>query len=237
MLYMPRFGGTPYCPQGDYPAEPKVAARAWSLPAQALEVFTPVPGGLYHSPIEVIARTPEASGFLIMRLVDDQGNVLATAVETGGDVHGFLFTSLSFIAPPAGQPQRAVLEFCELGFEGRQQGGVRLPITIASGPRAVYVAEPTAGEASADPIRVSGCAQAYEGTIVLVAETRFGQRLGRAVAAGGVFDHAEFSGELNVAAPCLEVLVSVFAPTPSDHKTIDLIRIPVLLRSDPATRS
>ena len=236
MLYVPLFGATPNSRRWDYPAESRVAAKSWSLPAQALEVFSPVPGGLYHSPIEIIARTTEANGFLYMRLLDDQGGILATAVQQGGDVDGFLVTSLSYVAPSTGQPQGAVLEFSALGSEGTQQGGVRLPITIAPGTRAVSVAEPTAGVASGDPIRVSGFALAYEGTVVMVAETRFGQRLGRAVAAGGVFDHAGFSGVLNVAAPCSEVLVSVFAPTPSDHRAIDLIRIPVILRSSSATR-
>lgn len=239
MLYIPRF-----CERSNdlWAALPPLAPLGFatedgSHPHSAFEVLTPVPGCLYHSPIEVIVREPQAGVVLLIRLLTAAGNALAAQITASANPHGFFHLSLDFDdqSGAPGRPQPAVLEFREVNAQVGRPGFVHVPIAIASGPRAVNVLEPTAGATAADPIRVQGSALAYEGTVCILAETRFGQRLGRALASGGVFDHARFTSELHVATVCPEVLVSVFAPAPGDYKAVDPVRIPVFIRCTPGS--
>lgn len=239
MLYIPRF-----CERSNHlwTALPPLAPLGLvtgdaSCPHSATEVLTPVSGCLYHSPIEVIVREPRVGVVLLIRLLTATGNVLAAQIATSANPHGFFHLSLDFDDLPdaPGRSQPAILECREVNTQAGRPGFVHVPIAIASGPRAVNVLEPTAGATATDPIRVQGSALAYEGTVCILAETRFGQRLGRALASGGVFDHVMFTSELHVATVCPEVLVSVFAPAPGDYRAVDPVRIPVFMHRTPGS--
>lgn len=238
MLYIPRFGERSNHLWAGLPplAQLGMAHRDRSCPEPLLEVFTPIPGCLYHSPIEVIVRAPKPGAVLLVRLLNTKGDQLAVQLTTSADAHGFFRLSLPFDDPwdgLPGRPQLAVLECREVECRTAVPRAIRVPMAIFAGPRAVHVVEPRAGATATDPIRISGSALAYEGTVCVLAETRFGQRIGRAVAAGGVFDHADFASELHVAAFCPEVLVSIFAAAPGDYIAVDPIRIPVFMQTKP----
>ncbi len=213
---------------------PPPGQGAWSVPAREVELLTPVQGGLYHSPLQVILRKPPGSASLVVRLRNARGHTLAAYTVVGDGEYGFVSASLNFAVPP-GLPQKAELTVSDVGRPKQKRVLLRLPLAIEAGPRTVNVTAPQAGSYSSEPIYVDGSALAYEGTVIVTAETPFGQRIGRCVACGGVFDTAGFTVELQLALHYPEVLVSVFAPTPSKYRTIDYTRIPVIVGPEAPT--
>ena len=69
------------------------ATPVWVDPPQAIEVFSPVKDGLYHSPMAVNGFSRTFEGSVNLRLTDKDGHVLAERTTLGGSGDFAFFAS------------------------------------------------------------------------------------------------------------------------------------------------
>lgn len=207
--------------------------KAWPAPAAAIEVFSPVAGGLYHSPIEIIGNSLTFEGVVNIRLSLADGTVLAERATLGGGTeHKFFRTYVRFeILTGDSGPQDATLEVFEISAkDGSEINKVSLPITVAPGQRSIDVLQPAVGAKVCNPIPVAGYSFTFEANVNLIAEGRDGSPLVQANAMGGGLEYQEWGADLGpVAAPARAVLVSVLDYSAKDGQPLDETRIPVTL--------
>src|SRR5690606_28169142 len=121
---------------------PSAPPSPWMPPATAIEVFSPVAEGVYHSPIEVIGFSQTFEGQVNLRLRNEAGDVLAERGTLGGSVDGFAFfhTSLRFTTT---EEQNGTLEVFEISArDGSEINKVTLPLLLLPGQRVIDVDRP-----------------------------------------------------------------------------------------------
>lgn len=207
--------------------------KAWPAPAAAIEIFSPVAEGLYHSPIEIIGNSLTFEGVVNIRLKLADGTVLAERTALGGgSEHRFFHTYVRFeILSADPQPQDALLEVFETSAkDGSEINKVTIPITVAPGQRTIDVLQPAVGAKVCDPIPVAGYSFTFEANVNLIAEGRDGSTLAEGNAMGGGLEYLDWSAELGPISPAARaVLVSVLDYSAKDGQPLDQTRIPVTL--------
>jgi LysM repeat protein len=207
--------------------------RAWPAPATAIEMFSPVAGGLYHSPIEIIGNSLTFEGVVTMRLSLEDGTVLAERTTLGGGTeHRFFRTYIRFeILEENPQPHDATLEVFEISArDGSEINKVTIPLTIAPGQRSIDVLQPEVGAKVCNPIAVAGYSFTFEANVGLAAQSRDGATLLEGNAMGGGIDYQDWGAELGpITPPVRAVLISVRDHSAKDGQAIDETRLPVTL--------
>ena len=207
--------------------------KAWPPPEAAIEMFSPVAKGIYHSPIEVIGNSLTFEGVVNMRLSLTDGTVLAERYAMGGGTeHEFFHTYLRFETfYDDAELRDAVLEVFEVSAkDGSEINKVSIPITVETGQRSIDVLEPEVGAKVCNPITVEGYSLTFEGAVHLVAQRRNGATLVEGSGMGGGTEYRDWNAELGpINAPVRAVLVSVLDHSARDGQAIDETRIPVTL--------
>lgn len=207
--------------------------RAWPAPKVAIEMFSPVAAGLYHSPIEVIGNSLTFEGVVNIRLELADGTVLAERTATGGGTeHRFFHTYVRYeILSDDQQPQDAKLEVFEISAkDGSEINKVTIPITVGPGQRSIDVLQPTVGAKVCNPIPVAGYSFTFEANVNLVAQSRDGSTLIEGNAMGGGLEYQDWSADLGpITTAARAVLVNVLDYSAKDGQAVDQTRIPVTL--------
>jgi len=203
----------------------------WTPPDDAIEVLSPVTGAAYHSPIQVHGYSRTFEGNVIMRLLDEENNVIAQRNATGGSVDGFDFfqTLLRFVTQ---EEQEATLEVFEQdAATGDEINLVSIPILILPGQRLIDVEQPTVGAAVCSPFIISGYSNTFEGNVVIELSERDGSNIDLDNTNGGTLGlYAEFlaSAPLDVSEP-QPLLVGAYDLDAAGLGAVDLTRVPVAI--------
>lgn len=213
----------------------KMAATAtptpdpWTDPDAAIEVFSPITTGVYHSPIEVIgfSRTFEAS--VLVRVLDSKGEVIGERVTQGGSVDGFDFfhTQLRFYVK---SQQKGTVEVFELSArDGGEVHKVSIPVILLPGQRALDIETPNTGQSICTPVIISGYSDTFEANVVASLLTRSGEVLTMTTSMGGNFGiYARFSTVLSTTIDAPQpLLVDVYGGEGQGIGNMDQTRIPV----------
>lgn len=205
----------------------------WTDPAAAIEVFSPVAAGLYHSPMVVNGFSRTFEGNVNLRLTDKDGQVLAERNTLGGSVDGFAFFD-SYLRFTVGEMISATLEvFDTSAQDGSEISKVTLPVVLLPGQRVIDLNQPTMGAAVCSPVFVQGYANTFEANVVVTLDSRAGTQLALTTTLGGNLGvYANFSTTIShtVTAP-QPLLVSAYEGSPAGFGLIDHTRIPVELHS------
>lgn len=203
----------------------------WTAPTEAIELFSPVDGAVYHSPLEVIGFSQTFEGNVVVRLLDQSGAMIAERNAIGGSVDGFDFfhTTLRFISWDL---QRATLEVFEISAQdGSEINKVSAEIIILPGQRAVDLDFPAVGDTVCSPVVVAGYANTYEASLLAEMSGRDGTQLVQTAAIGGNLGlYADFvtTLEYTVDAP-QPVLISASGSDGIGLGPVDQTRVPVSL--------
>ncbi len=210
---------------------PTPAPKTWPAPDVAIELFSPVSGGRYHSPIEIIGFARTFEGNVNIRLKLEDGTLLAERNVTGGSTaHAFFQSSLRFETFTE-EPAPGLLEVFETSaVDGAEINKVTIPLTLAPGQRVLDITGPRVGARVCNPVLVTGYSFTFEGNLALSAQQRDGAPIWEGFATGGGGDYRDWSasaGPLTPPAPF--VLLSIREPSALDGAAIDETRIPVTL--------
>lgn len=207
----------------------------WTDPALPIELFSPVGGGLYHSPIEVIGFSQTFEGSVNLRLTDAAGNSLAERSTIGGSVDGFDFfhTYLRFTVT---EPITGLLEIFEISArDGSEINTVAIPLTLLPGQRVIDINNLTAGKAVCAPIVVTGYSNTFEATLLVDLSERSGDLITQTSTMGGNLGiYAEFLATLETetaesADAPQPLLISAYEEAASGDGPVDRTRFPVTL--------
>ncbi len=206
-------------------------------PSEAIEIFSPIAGTTYHSPIEVIGFSRTFESTVNLRLTDGDGNVLAERFATGGVVDGFDFfrTQLRFFVA---EPMSATLEVFEISAEdGREINKVTLPMTLLVGQRFIDVDAPLPGALVCELVTLAGYSTTFEANVTVEVDDRAGGELYTTFTSGGANGTYDiFSKTLAVSADLpVPLLIGAYESSARDGSAIDWTRIPfgVLPAGDP----
>lgn len=211
---------------------PTPAPETWPAPDVAIELFSPVAGGRYHSPIEIIGLARTFEGNVNIRLKLEDGTVLAERNTTGGSTaHAFFQSSIRFETFKEEPTTPGLLEVFETSAaDGAEINKVTIPLTLASGQRVLDVTGPRVGARVCNPILVTGYSFTFEGNLALSAQQRDGASIWEGFATGGGGDYRDWSASAGPFASSLPtVLLSIREPSALDGASIDETRIPVTL--------
>lgn len=202
----------------------------WTAPENAIELFSPVGPGAYHSPIEVIGYSQTFEGNVNLRLTDGDGNVLAERNTLGGSVDGFDFFH-SYLRFTLTAEISATLEVFETSAEdGSEINKVTVPLQLLPGQRFVDLNTPTAGAVVCDPLIVRGYSNTFEANVVVELRSRDGAVLTQTNAMGGNLGiYADFSATLDHSADAsAALLIGAYEVSARDGTPIDETHIPVI---------
>ncbi len=207
------------------------STNIWTAPANAIEVFSPVQTGIYHSPIEVIGFSRTFEGNVNLRLKDAKGTILAQRNATGGSVDSFAFfhTYLRFVIAT---PIAATLDIFESSAkDGSEIHKVSIPLMLQPGQRVVDIDSPTVGARVCNPLVISGYSNTFEATVNVTLHQRDKTALAQGSAQGGNLGiYANFTASFNhpVNAPQPR-LVSAYESDAAGRGLIDQTVVPVTL--------
>lgn len=211
--------------------EPVVWPVVWTDPPLPIELFSPVGGGLYHSPIEVVGFSQTFEGNVNLRLTDDGGNVLAERSTIGGSVDGFAFFH-SYLRFTVTEPITGLLEIFETSAEdGSEINTVAIPVTLLPGQRVIDINNPLPGQAVCAPVVVAGYSNTFEASLLVELVDRSGAVLNQEIASGGNLGiYAEFLAALeNDTSEAQALLVGAYEEAASGDGLVDQTRYPVTL--------
>jgi len=215
-------------------AEPTPTASVtpvWTDPTQAIEVFSPVAAGLYHSPIVVNGFSRTFEGNVNLRLTDKDGQVLAERNTLGGSVDGFDFFD-SYLRFTVSEPISATLDVFETSaMDGSEINKVQIPVVLWPGQRVIDLNTPIMGAQVCNPVLVSGYSNTFEATLAVTLNGRDGTQLTLTPTMGGNLGiYADFSTTIShtVSAP-QPLLVGAFEESAAGFGPVDQTRIPVEL--------
>jgi hypothetical protein len=216
------------------PTPTPTSTVVWTDPDRAIELFSPVADGLYHSPIEVRGFSQTFEGVVNLRLSAAGGEVLAERTAMGGSVDGFAFfaTNLRFTA---GEEISATLEVFEVSAkDGSEIHKVTIPLRLLPGQRVIDLNAPRMGDKLCSPIYVSGYSNTFEANVLVTLSARSGAVLTSTTAMGGNLGfYADFTAPLTypVTSP-QPLLVGVTEGSAGGFGYIDYTRVPVSLYPD-----
>ena len=228
----PTATATPTLTPTHTPAPAANGDALWSAPDQPIELFSPVNGAIYHSPIEVIGYSQTFEASVVVRLRDAAGNILGTRRSVGGGADGFAFFH-TYVRFEVSEATAATLEIFEVSAkDGSEINQVQVPIILRPGQRVIDVEQPTVGETICAPVALQGYSNTFEanlnaevlqrdGIIVLASGNATGGSLG---------NFAEFETALNLEIDKAQPgLVAIYETDAQDGGAVDQIRIPVSL--------
>ena len=217
------------------PTAVPTGTAVWTDPGQAIEVFSPVANGLYHSPIEVRGFSQTFEGVVNMRLsavggaID--GEVLGERTALGGSVDGFAFFD-TYLRFTTSEVISATLEVFEVSAkDGSEIHKVSIPLTLLPGQRVVDLNAPVAGAGACGSVYVSGYSNTFEANVLVTVSARSGEVLTSTSTLGGNLGvYRDFSTVLGYdPAEPMPVLVGVTEGSPAGFGYIDYTRVPVSL--------
>ncbi|MEZ4733040.1 MAG: Gmad2 immunoglobulin-like domain-containing protein [Caldilineaceae bacterium] len=207
----------------------------WTDPELPIEVFSPVGGGLYHSPLEVIGFSQTFEGSVNLRLTDAAGNMLAERSTIGGAVDGFAFFH-SYLRFTVTEPITGLLEMFEISAnDGSEINTVTIPLTLLPGQRVIDMNNLTAGKTVCAPIVVTGYSNTFEATLLVDLSERSGDLITQTNTMGGNLGiYAEFLATLETetaesADAPQPLLISAYEEAASGDGPVDRTRFPVTL--------
>ncbi len=213
------------------PTPVPTGTAVWTDPSQAIEVFSPVANGLYHSPIEVRGFSQTFEGVVNMRLSAAGGEILGERTALGGSVDGFAFFD-SYLRFTTSEVISATLEVFEVSAkDGSEIHKVSIPLTLLPGQRVVDLNAPTPGEGACGSIYVSGYSNTFEANVLVTLSARSGEVLTSTSTLGGNLGvYKDFSTVVayDPAEP-VAVLVGVTEESAAGFGPIDYTRVPVAL--------
>lgn len=213
------------------PTPTPTSTAVWADPGQAIEVFSPVADGLYHSPIEVRGFSQTFEGVVNIRLSADGRDVLAERTAMGGSVDGFAFFD-SYLRFTVSEEISATLEvFEESAKDGSEIHKVSIPLTLLPGQRVVDLDSPDTGDEVCSPVLVSGYSNTFEASVLVTLSARDGTELAVTPAMGGNLGvYADFSTTIShtVSSP-QPLLVGVTEGSAAGFGYVDYTRVPVSL--------
>ncbi|MCC6169880.1 MAG: fasciclin domain-containing protein [Caldilineaceae bacterium] len=173
-------------PPARRPSAPIAApAEVWAAPEGPLEVFAPVSGGAYHSPIDVTGLARTFTGHVAISLVGEDGTLLAERATVGGtgDEYAFFATYLRFTVS---EPTGATLHVTDMDMaEGTVMAQVSVPVTLLPGQRAVDVTYPAVGDRVCGALTAGGYSNTFEANVVVELLAHAGGLLEQLPAMGG----------------------------------------------------
>lgn len=211
------------------PTPTPTATSIWPNPASHIQVFSPRPTGLYHSPIEVIGFSQTFEGSVSLRLKQNDGTVLAERATQGGSSDGFAFfhSQLRFTASTQ---ISATLEVFEVSAkDGSEINKVQIPVTLLPGQRVIDVDMPQVGANTCNPVVISGYSNTFEASLVVDLRQRNGAVITQTSTTGGNLGfYRDFTAALNhpISTP-QPLLVSAYEAAASGAGLVDQTVIPV----------
>ncbi|MCX6047773.1 MAG: hypothetical protein NT075_21960, partial [Chloroflexi bacterium] len=203
----------------------------WPTPTQAIELFSPVKDGLYHSPIEVNGFSQTFEGNVNLRLTDKNGQVLAERNVLGGSVDSFDFFA-SYLRFTVSEQISATLDVFETSaMDGSEIHKVQIPLVLLPGQRVIDLNRPAVGETVCQPVLMAGYSNTFEATLGVNLSQWDGTELTRTIAMGGNLGvYADFTTTISqtVTAPTPR-LVGAFEDSPAGFGRVDYTRVPVAL--------
>ncbi len=213
------------------PTPTPAGTDVWSPPPSAIELFSPVAAGIYHSPMEIIGFSQTFEGNINVRLTAGNGNVLAERNTIGGSVDGFDFFH-TYIRFTVTDPIDATLEVFDISAnDGSEISKVQIPLMLRPGQRVIDINRPTVGAAICNPVVVSGYSNTFEATVVVDLRLRNSTVIDQISAQGGNLGvYASFTAAIanQVSAPQPR-LVSAYEGDAAGFGLIDQTVIPVTL--------
>lgn len=213
------------------PSPSPSATVVWTNPAQAIEVFSPVAAGLYHSPIVVNGFSQTFEGVVNLRLTDRNGQVLAERNTQGGSVDGFAFFD-SYLRFTVSETISGTVEVFETSAkDGSEINKVTIPVVLLPGQRVIDLNQPTVGDQVCSPVLVNGYSNTFEANVVVTLNQRNGTQLALTTALGGNLGvYADFSTVISRTAVVAQpVLVGAYEGSAAGFGLIDHTRVPVAL--------
>jgi len=222
---------TPPPPGSPTPVLTPTPTGVWTNPAQAIEVFSPVAAGLYHSPMVVNGFSQTFEGVVNLRLTDRNGQVLAERNTQGGSVDGFAFFD-SYLRFTVSETISGTVEVFETSAkDGSEINKVTIPVVLLSGQRVIDLDQPTVGEPVCSPVLVNGYSNTFEANVVVTLNQRNGTQLALTTALGGNLGvYADFSTVISRTAVVPQpLLVGAYEDSAAGFGLIDHTRVPVAL--------
>ncbi len=208
-----------------------VGTVVWPTPTQAIEVFSPIKDGLYHSPIEVNGFSQTFEGNVNLRLTDQNGQVLAERNTLGGSVDGFDFFA-SYVRFTVSEQISATLDVFETSaMDGSEIHKVQIPLVLLPGQRVIDLNQPIVGGTVCHPVLAAGYSNTFEATLAVTLNRLDGTEITRTTAMGGNLGiYADFATTIShtVTTPA-PVLVGAFEESPAGFGPVDYTRVPVAL--------
>lgn len=145
--------------------------RYWPTPSGALDLFSPVQGVMYHSPLEVIGFSQSDAEGIVVQLVDEDGNLLAERETIGGAGlnYDFFQTYLRFDVT---ETQPALLRIFTVAQGAGADEVVEIPLTLLPGQRTLDMIAPLVGEVLCDSLYAAGYATSLSDQLVLTIGSR-----------------------------------------------------------------
>lgn len=207
----------------------------WTDPDAAIEVFSPVAAGGYHSPIEIIGYSQTFEGNVILRLLDSEGKVIAERFAIGGSVDGYDFFQSRLRFYVDAEESGTVEVYEESAEDGSPLHKVTIPVVLMPGQRVIDVDSPKPDQALCSPM-ISGYSDTFEANVVVTLSDRSGAEVvsPESTMGGNLGFFRPFSESLTYAVSTPEaLLIGAHETSAKDGSKIDYTRIPVSLYSCP----
>lgn len=211
------------------PTPTPLPTNVWAPPANAIEQFSPVAAGVYHSPVEVIGYSQTFEGNVNLRLTGADGTVLAERNTLGGSVDGFRFFH-AYLRFTVSEEISATLEVFETSAkDGSEINKVTTPLILLPGQRVIDLNAPGVGATVCSPISVRGYSSTFEANVVTTLSQRNGTQITQALTNGGNFGvYQDFSATLTYTATTAQpLLISAYDTDASGLGDLDRTVVPV----------
>lgn len=229
-----------------------ITVPPWSDPAVPIELFSPLPGERYRSPVDVNGFSRTFEGNVYLRLLDAGGNVIGQHRARGG-MTGFLVGSApsatvnssgydffhGYVRFEVTEEISATLQVYEAAAPDQPPISlVAVPIALEPGQRFIDLNHPAPGSAVCGRVPVAGYSNTFEANVNVELTARDGSVLERSNTMGGNLGiYAEFAAYFDYEATGpLAALVGAYEVSPRDGVLVDHTRVPVSLYppGDPA---
>jgi hypothetical protein len=160
-------------------------SEVWVEPADSIELFSPVAGGAYHSPLAVTGLSSTFQGAVSVMLVGAEGDVLAERTTMGGADGEYAFFD-TFLRFSVNEPTVVMLKVVDMDMaEGTVLSEVSRELVLLPGQRTVDITYPAVGASVCGELIASGYSNTFEANVVVELRTREGELLEQLPAMGG----------------------------------------------------